>query len=1295
MKMIIKSLNGDIREEEISQDINFTPMQGEQFYFTGVETYHFELSGDNSTINVYFITNEGLKINIVLNDMANLIQQNNPLDPFSPDTIFGVSVNAEGDKLIDEALSNKELQNGEIIDALKEALSLDGSTAASGAIIDDFGFLLDNMAATAAGDGLQNTAYLFEDDRRPEVVELDETTGDIRPENPDILAADDIIRSRGRTFNGGSVSTTIADIEVRGGSLPKSTTDAKTNKIVQNKEERTEDIQAEDEVITTTNQEEEIYGNKAQDTSEEGEKTTVADSVQIAQNDSDEVVSDEKGLKENQENAYEETINNADTEVQDSDGTIVTSSGLMVSVETIDTLTEDDENLSTETVIGNASSTNPDNSEITFTISDTANYEINESTGEITLTQAGLDLVNSGENLPNYTVTANSTSGDSGVSADINPVDTIDVNDDLSLSVTPVETLIEDSVSAGTQIATSSANDEDGGDIIYSIDDTVNYAIDENGKVTLTEAGANIVNAGEDLPNFNVTAQSTTGQTSSSTVEVNPANTTDAGTVTIDTIAGDDIINASESQQDTILVSGTANGGDIAADDPVIVSVNGNDYTTTVQADGAYSVEVNTDDLIADNSVEVDVVSTDDAGNTVTSEVSKDITVDTQAEARDDTATTDEDNSVIIDVLANDDEGLTITSVDTPQNSEGEALGDVAIVTVDEVQQIKFTPAENYNELSQGEDEEVSFTYYTKDEMGNTAEASTTVTITGTNDVPVATDDNFESPQNTSRVFTVNDLLGNDSDVDRNDDLSITAVEQPEHGTVQLIHNEGTGIALNLTGNDQAFFIDSRGVNDEVVGGSKTFDISMDVALVSHKDILEQYEVNHDISPLVSYNVANGDNELIIAVRGNDVIDVFIGNKSIKLDTGKDLYDGEAHQIQVTFDESGRVTLCIDGGEPESKLLSDRENYTFKSDGVLVIGQELDSLYDPDTNSGGKFSANQTAGGIFNGITINSDVIEEQHWDMNSINENGIIDAGGEDHQLLLQAKNDIVIGDALHGTPFDSDLNIPNTTPIEIITGDVVIYTPDKDYNESDSFDYTVSDGHGGEDTATVTLNVTNTNNEILQVSDSDSSANEVTENAANGTYTGVTLNTTDENGDTITYTIENSDAPFRIEQDTGRVVVDGDNKIDFETTQDYTFTVKATSADGSSTTQDITIKVNDISGNQTGTNGEDITDTIRGSGNIQGTSEEENIAGSSGSDTITGGAGNDTITGGTGNDTLKGGAGDDTFVVKQGDGYDVFKGGEGIDKVQAEEGTNTIGIRGSFGAENSIETISGDSDG
>lgn len=81
----------------------------------------------------------------------------------------------------------------------------------------------------------------------------------------------------------------------------------------------------------------------------------------------------------------------------------------------------------------------------------------------------------------------------------------------------------------------------------------------------------------------------------------------------------------------------------------------------------------------------------------------------------------------------------------------------------------------------------------------------------------------------------------------------------------------------------------------------------------------------------------------------------------------------------------------------------------------------------------------------------------------------------------------------------------------------------------------------------------------------------------------------------------------------------------------------------------------------------------------------------GGAGDDSIYGGVGDDDIYGGTGNDTLVGGAGGDTFFVSgSGQGYDTYRGGTGYDTIKATSNNTSIGMKGNFGLDNSIEEIS-----
>ncbi|WP_447439865.1 Ig-like domain-containing protein, partial [Enterobacter cloacae] len=85
-----------------------------------------------------------------------------------------------------------------------------------------------------------------------------------------------------------------------------------------------------------------------------------------------------------------------------------------------------------------------------------------------------------------------------------------------------------------------------------------------------------------------------------------------APSVTINTLATDDILNAAEAQAD-LTVSGTSTA---EAGQTVTVSLNGQDYTATVGSDGNWTLNVPAADLagLADGSVTVTASVSDKAG---------------------------------------------------------------------------------------------------------------------------------------------------------------------------------------------------------------------------------------------------------------------------------------------------------------------------------------------------------------------------------------------------------------------------------------------------------------------------------------------------------------------------------------------------------------------------------------------------------------------------------------------------------------------------------------------------------
>ncbi|MGO3890615.1 MAG: retention module-containing protein [Paenalcaligenes sp.] len=114
--------------------------------------------------------------------------------------------------------------------------------------------------------------------------------------------------------------------------------------------------------------------------------------------------------------------------------------------------------------------------------------------------------------------------------------------------------------------------------------------------------------------------------------------------IAINVIAGDDVINKAESEQD-ITISGTV-GKDVKAGDTVTVTVNGKNYSTTVNADGkTWNVDVPGSELAKDTNVHAKVETKDAAGNSTTAEADRGYGVDTDLPEADITinAITDDD----------------------------------------------------------------------------------------------------------------------------------------------------------------------------------------------------------------------------------------------------------------------------------------------------------------------------------------------------------------------------------------------------------------------------------------------------------------------------------------------------------------------------------------------------------------------------------------------------------------------------------------------------------------------------
>ncbi|HYD23388.1 MAG TPA: Ig-like domain-containing protein [Croceibacterium sp.] len=149
-----------------------------------------------------------------------------------------------------------------------------------------------------------------------------------------------------------------------------------------------------------------------------------------------------------------------------------------------------------------------------------------------------------------------------------------------------------------------------------------------------------------------------------------------------------------------------------------------------------------------------------------------------------DTASTTENAAVLVDVLANDndaDDGavLTVVAASAPSGQ-----GSASIVG----NQVQFDPGSDFDHLADGATANVTVSYTIEDEHGASASSTIQITVTGTNDGPVANPDTDTTSENAA--VTV-DVLANDTDADDGAVLTVTAASGPSgQGSVAIVGNQ-------------------------------------------------------------------------------------------------------------------------------------------------------------------------------------------------------------------------------------------------------------------------------------------------------------------------------------------------------------------------------------------------------------------------------------------------------------------------------------------------------------------------
>ncbi len=577
---------------------------------------------------------------------------------------------------------------------------------------------------------------------------------------------------------------------------------------------------------------------------------------------------------------------------------------------------------------------------------------------------------------------------------------------------------------------------------------------------------------------------------------------TDTATVNVTVLNGnlpvatDDSGTVAEDSQITldVLSNDTDADNDILSLESVLSSSNGN-----TSIDGNQVVYTPNANFNGTDNFSYTV--TDGNGGSATATVTIEVTsVNDAPVANSDTVTTEQNTAVQVQVLANDTDvdGDTLTVVSASGASEG---------TV-EIQnnQILYTPNTDFL----GTD---SFTYDVSDGNGGTNTATVNVNIT---------EPSIRVEEGLLSLYTFNEGSGNTV-------FDVSGVGDP----LNLEIDTTTGV----TGGEGSQITCSCGscqtCNSQVSWGDGTLNVSSHSLIGSNKvgtklidGIQETQEIT--IEAWIKTNSLTQSGPARIVTLSADA-----GNRNFTLGQ-----DGDDYEVRLRTTTTGNngfgKTVTSTGSQVQtefSHVVYSRDNTGFASlyvNNQLVGSNTIDGDFS-NWNAGYQFAlANELDStrhwlGSYDLVAIYNQAFDASEVEQNylagasfgdiptnalpvAVNDSGTVE---EDSQLTLNVLAN------------DSDADNDNLTLVSVLPGNngttsieggQIVYTPTANFSGTDSFDYTVSDGQGGTDTATVTITVNSVNDDPVAVDDT------ATTDQDSSLLVPVLSNDSDVEGDTLT---------------------------------------------------------------------------------------------------------------------------------------------------------------------------------
>nr|ALV86468.1 adhesin [uncultured bacterium 19] len=594
--------------------------------------------------------------------------------------------------------------------------------------------------------------------------------------------------------------------------------------------------------------------------------------------------------------------------------------------------------------------------------------------------------------------------------------------------------------------------------------------------------------------------------------------------ITLDSVTADNIVNAVEAAG-SVLLTGTV-GGDVQAGDTVTLSVNGSTYTGVVQVGNGFAIAVPGADVLADADRRIDaaVSTTDAAGNTSTATTFRDYAVNAAPVAVADALAIGEDGAAAgADVTPGtlgqdsdaDGDAITVTGVGAgalpPASANvGTALsGTWGTLTLAADGSYSYVPLASAQTLTTGQTESDVFTYTIADGRGGTASATLTVSVVGTDDPSVIAGPLTGTVQEDVTASAVGALTATDVETGARSFVAQSNVAGT-HGQFSIDSAGNWSYALNNAApNVQALAAGQSATETFVIASDDGSSATVTVTVLGSND-----------QPVVSSTSVNASEEGAAVALG--------------LVVPSDVDAGAVLTITVTgLPTIGQVQLAngtpVIGGSTLSaaELAGLRYLPPADYDGVAAVGGFAYSVSDGTVSVAGGTSITLAA------VNDAPDAIDDGSAAAPLLT---VAEDSGVSAPITVLANDTDADGDPLTVTAASS----PNGT-VAINADGTLSFTPAANFSGPATISYTVSDGNGGSDSATVFVDVTPVNDGPDAVDDGSAAIPLLTVAEDSGASAPIVVlgNDTDVDGDALTITTATSP--------NGTVAINADNTLSF----------------------------------------------------------------------------------------------------------------------------------------------------